>query len=70
MLMPNTELLKEKMKQMHITQAQLAQKLGLAVPTVCQKINNNRPFSLDEAEIVATVLQIKDKDFSAYFFNK
>lgn len=68
--MPNTELLKEKMKQMHITQAQLAQKLGLAVPTVCQKINNNRPFSLDEAEIVATVLQIKDKDFSAYFFNK
>lgn len=68
--MPNTELLKEKMKQMHITQAQLAQKLGLAVPTVCQKINNNRPFSLDEAEIVATVLQIKDKDFSAYFFSK
>lgn len=68
--MPNTELLKKKMKQMHITQAQLAQKLGLAVPTVCQKINNNRPFSLDEAEIVATVLQIKDKDFSAYFFNK
>lgn len=66
--MPNTEKLKSRMKDMGITQADLAKKVGLATPTMCQKINNIRPFSLDEAEKVALALKIKDKDFGTYFF--
>lgn len=66
--MPNTRLIKARMEELGITQAELAQKIGVATPTMCQKINNIRPFSLDEAEKVAEALGIKDKDFGSYFF--
>ena len=56
------------MAELSITQAELASKIGIATPTMCQKINNLRPFSLDEAEKVADILKIKDKDFGIYFF--
>lgn len=68
--MPNTEKIKNRMDELRITQAQLARKIGIATPTMCQKINNIRPFSLDEAERVASVLQIEDKDFGTYFFSQ
>lgn len=67
--MPNTEKIKRRMEELNITQAQLAEKIGIATPTMCQKINNLRPFSLGEAEVVADVLKIRDKDFGTYFFN-
>ena len=58
------------MAEMKVTQADLAKYLGVATPTVCQKINNLRPFTLDEAEKVAEKLEITDKDFGTYFFTK
>lgn len=67
---PNTDRIKARMDELNITQAQLAQKIGIATPTICQKINNIRPFSLDEAERVANVLDIPDKDFGRYFFDR
>ena len=67
--MPNTDKIKARMDELSITQAQLARELGVATPTICQKINNIRPFSLEEAEKVAEVLKIKDKDFGSYFFS-
>lgn len=66
--MPNTDKIKARMEELSITQTQLARELGVATPTICQKINNIRPFSLEEAEKVAEVLKIKDRDFGSYFF--
>lgn len=68
--MPNTDKIKVRMAEMKVTQADLAKYLGVATPTVCQKINNLRPFTLDEAEKVAEKLEITDKDFGTYFFTK
>ena len=66
--MPKTESIKERMKILGLTQADLAKIIGIAVPTMCQKINNIRPFSLEEAERIAKELKIPDSEFSKYFF--
>ncbi len=66
--MPNTELLKRKMEKQGMTQAKLAQELHLAASTICQKINNIRPMSLEEAVKIARMLQIADEEFGMYFF--
>ena len=66
--MPNTDKIKKRMSEIGMTQAELAKEIGIATPTMCQKINNIRPFSLEEAERVADILKIDDKDFGKYFF--
>lgn len=66
--MPNTDKLKSRMIEFHITQAELAEKLGIATPTMCQKINNLRPFTLEEAEKVSRILEISNDEFGTYFF--
>lgn len=66
--MINTSKIKERMDELGITQVKLAKRLGIAAPTMSQKINNNRPLSLEEAEKMANALKIKDKDFGVYFF--
>lgn len=66
--MPNTERIKRRMADIGISQVDLAKALSIAAPTVCQKINNVRPMSLDEAEKIAEVLDIKDEEFGTYFF--
>ena len=68
--MPNTEKIKERMSELGITQSELARYINIATPTMCQKINNIRPLSLKEAEEVAKVLKIDDRDFGTYFFTK
>lgn len=68
--MPNTKMLKARLKELGMTQADLAGKMGLAVPTVCQKLNNVRPFSLSQAEKAALALDISAQDFGAYFFTR
>ena len=68
--MVNTQMLQEKMKKMGISQARLAERLGLAKATVSQKINNVRPMFLDEAEIICEELDIPDCEFGAYFFKQ
>lgn len=68
--MINIDKIKKRMEQLGITQIQLAKKIGIAAPTMCQKLNNIRPLSLEEAEIVAKELKIKDREFGSYFFNQ
>ncbi len=51
-----------------MTQAKLAAAVGIATPTMNQKIHNIRPITLDEAEKVARALDIEDREFAAYFF--
>ena len=68
--MLNTERIKARLDELNMTQADLAAIISVAVPTMCQKINNIRPLSLDEAEKIAKALQIEDKDFGTYFFSQ
>lgn len=67
--MPNATAIKEKMREKNLTQASLAQKMGIATPTLSQKINGIRPMMLDEAEKLARILEIPDNSFGAYFFS-
>lgn len=47
--MLNTDRIKARLEELNMTQADLAEVISVAVPTMCQKINNIRPLSLDEA---------------------
>ncbi len=56
------------MRELEITQADVAKALNIAQPTANQKINNTRPFDLNEAEKLAVLLKIDSGEFGAYFF--
>ena len=66
--MVNTEKLKNRMKEKAVKQKELAAALGIAEPTVSQKLNGVRPLDLDEARIIADKLDISPADFGGYFF--
>lgn len=66
--MINSNKLKQRAKSLGIRQIDIADALGLKQSTVNQKINNVRPMSLDEAEIIAALLKISNEDFAHYFF--
>lgn len=68
--MINTNKLKGRMAELQLTQKDVADSLGLAQPTVNQKINNIRPMDLNEAEKLSDLLKIPPEDFSVYFFYK
>ena len=67
--MVNSDKIKGRMRELKITQKDVATALRIAQPTANQKINNIRPFSLVEAERLASLLNIQNNEFSAYFFN-
>lgn len=66
--MVNTNKIKGRMRELDITQAEVAKALKIAQPTANQKINNIRPFDLNEAELLAKMLNIDAGDFGTYFF--
>ena len=66
--MINTNKIKGRMSEMQLTQKDIAEKMGLAQPTVNQKINNIRPMDLDEAEKLSDILKISEEEFPSYFF--
>lgn len=63
----HSKKIKERIKELRLTQGDAAKALGLAQPTVNQKINNVRSMSVDEAEKLARLLKIRDQDFCIYF---
>nr|DAL51356.1 MAG TPA_asm: Helix-turn-helix XRE-family like protein [Caudoviricetes sp.] len=67
--MLNTDRIKARLEELNMTQADLAAVISVAVPTMCQKINNIRPLSLDEAEKISIALQIPNTEFGSYFFS-
>lgn len=67
--MINSGKIKGRMVELGITQKDMAEYLGLAAPTVSQKLNNVRPMDLVEAEKIAEMLRIPDKEFGEYFFS-
>lgn len=66
--MINSNKIKGRMKELEITQVDVAKALKIAQPTANQKINNVRPFDLDEAEKLAQLLKINAGEFGLYFF--
>ncbi len=66
--MVNSNKIKGRMRELNITQAEVASALNIAQPTANQKINNIRAFYLDEAEKLAILLKIENAEFGAYFF--
>lgn len=66
--MVQTNKIKGRMKELGLSQADIAQHLNIAQPTVNQKISNARPFNLDEAEKLLKLLEIYIGDFGTYFF--
>ena len=67
--MPNTQMLKERMKERDVTQKDVAEALGIAAPTVSQKLNGVRPIYLSEAMAIASMLGIESGEFEKYFFS-
>lgn len=67
--MINSDLIKAKAKSMGLRQRNIADALGIKQSTVNQKINNVRPMLLDEAEKIASLLEIRDEEFARYFFS-
>lgn len=66
--MLNVDKVRGRMAEMRLTQKDVANALGIAVPTVSQKLNRVRPMDLDEAEKLAVLLQLEDRQFGEYFF--
>ncbi len=66
--MPNAEKIKKRLRKMNMTQKDIAEVWKVALPTVSQKLNRVRPMTLDEAERLAKLLQIRDEEFGDYFF--
>jgi transcriptional regulator with XRE-family HTH domain len=66
--MINSKLIKDRMAEKKISQKDIAEALRVAKPTVSQKINNVRPLSLEEANVLRQLLDIPDDQFSEYFF--
>ena len=56
------------MREMGIVQKDVAVKLNIAPPTVSQKLSGVRPMDLEEAKMLAEMLNITDRDFGQYFF--
>lgn len=66
--MINSDKIKGRMRELRLTQKDVAAALKVAQPTANQKINNIRPLDLQEAELLAKLLLIEDSEFSTYFF--
>lgn len=67
--MINTQRLLERMKELNISQAELADICGVKRPTINQKLHGVRQIRLSEAQIIQKALHIPEDEFSAYFFN-
>lgn len=66
--MINSNKIKGRMKEKQITQAELARYLHISQPACCQKLNNIRQLTLDEANGICEILDIEPEHFGSYFF--
>ncbi len=66
--MINSNKVKGRIKECGLSQEDVAKHLNIASCTVSQKLNNVRPFDLEEAEKLATLLKIDSAEFGDYFF--
>ncbi len=62
--------IRQRMLELGFTQSTLANKVGISQSSLNQKINNLRPFYLDEALRLADILKIDKEQFEIYFFKQ
>ncbi|WP_029470648.1 XRE family transcriptional regulator [Blautia producta] len=69
MLMDSNKI-RGRMAEMRLTQKDVACKevWDCALPTVSQKLNGIRPISLDEANALAKLLNLTEKEYFEFFF--
>ena len=67
--MVNTSKIKGRLRELGLTQKNVAHHLKIALPTASQKINNRRPMTLNEALVLAVLLKIEDRQFKEFFFD-
>lgn len=68
--MVNSNKIKGRIVELGLTQKDIAMALGIAPPTISQKINNIRSMDVREAFVIAEILKISDKEFREYFFKE
>ena len=66
--MVHTAKIKGLLRENKKTQADLADAIGVSTATICQKLNMQRPISLEEAERMAEFLGIPCSEIGSYFF--
>ena len=62
--------LQGRIKELHITQDNVAKYLNINKSTFSLKINNQVPFSQDEINQMITFLKIPDEEIKVYFFKE
>lgn len=66
--MINTNKIKGRLKELCLTQSDVAKAMNLSQSTVTQKINKTRPLTILEAEKLSEILKIDDEQYKEYFF--
>ena len=66
--MVNTNKIKGRLRELGLTQFDVAKSLKISQSTANQKINNTRCFTLEEANDLAKLMDIMPCDFGEYFF--
>ncbi len=67
--MTNTDKLRGKMAESHITQEKAAEYLGISRQAYIKKMNNEIPFKISEVTILAERCNMTRKERDAIFFS-
>lgn len=60
--------LKGRLREKGLTYKEAAGKLGMGINTLSDKLNGSSSFTLDEADKLAKLLEIKDDELREHFF--
>lgn len=66
--MTNTELLLKVLENKGMTQAKLAEAIGISRQSMCYKVNNKREFKPSEMNKISEVLGITDSELKQRIF--
>lgn len=67
-LMINTNLVKERMSKLSLTQEEVAKRIEISRPIFNLKLNNKRPMKLEEVKRLSEVLELDGDQLQSYFF--
>ncbi len=68
--MPNTMKIREKVEEREMTYKELAKLMEMSAYTLRRKIKNIVPMTIEEAERMSNILDIKDEEFSSIFLKQ
>ena len=66
----NTAKLRGKMREMSVTQEQLAKKMGMSLSTFSRKLNveNGETFTINNLNVMLEALSLSQEELSTIFF--